>query len=177
MKWFFMMMVATVFACAILPEAAASEEHTAQAALNYLVGEWAGKFSEGEDASKYEYRGAAKLSTGGESVLKKGKWFPKDVKWRMKTYSLYQLGSEPNTLVIYWYTEHGHHFVANVTVKPQGEFFEMTGISKGVNPDGKLVVCDFSLVVRDKDHYAIKFTSRKTDGEAKPDQTEEHVRM
>lgn len=182
MKWLLTMMVATVLAGLTLPRAAICEE-PAREALKYLVGNWEGTIASevGESSllgnlGMSVYSGDAKPTKDGKSVLQIGRWSKKGLSGGVGWARLYKLGNKPNTLMIYFYSTRADHSIVEATVKPQGDFFVVSGESTGVTTARKLTASKFSLVVKDENHFSITTTSRTVDGVAKPDEVLAYVR-
>jgi len=175
MKWFLMTLAATVLIGFVLPEPAVCEG-PAQEALDYFVGIWEGEVIEGDGAGKFKYLGGAQLTKGGKSVLEKGKIFPLDLDWNIPCYSIYNTGSKPDKVVIYYYNAKGRHGIVNGTVKPDGEFFQISGTHSEVSPGGNILCADYALMVNDEGKYTVKFTSREIDGVGEKDLVIEFTR-
>ena len=182
MKWIVTMALATVSVGLALPCVAICDE-PAREVLRYLEGAWKGQVGgEGEASSivgnlgSTVYSGTAKPTTDGKSVLQIGGWSKLGVKGHIGWARLYTLGSEPNKMVIYTYSTRADHAIVNASVKPHGEFFEISGEETGVTPDRKVTASLFTIIVTDENHFSIMSSSRTVDGVAKPDEVLEYVR-
>lgn len=182
MKWLLTMAVAT-FSVWMLQSSIAVCQEPAREALRYLTGTWEGTVA-GEDSASSRtgnlgrtvYSGTAKPTTDGESVLQIGGWSKVGVSGHVGWANLYKLGSEPNKMVIYIYSTNADHAIVDATVKPSGKFFEISGKETGVTPDRKLTSSQFTLVVKDENHFSVKSSSRTVEGAAQPDEVLEYVR-